>query len=54
MSVNLLKNLDFTAKLNKCEAVTEAGKDMVKNYKGYLFSNPVTCGIVNGFIKEAQ
>lgn len=54
MSVNLLKNLDFTAKLNKCEAVTEAGKDMVKNYKGYLFSNPVTCGIVNGFIREAQ
>lgn len=54
MSVNLLKNLDFTAKLNKCEAVTEAGKDMVKNYKGYLYSNPVTCGIVNGFIKEAQ
>ncbi len=54
MNLKLLKDLNFAGKLNECEAVTEAGKDMVKNYKGYLFTNPVTCGLVNGFVREAQ
>jgi len=54
MNIKLLKDLDFASKLNSCNAVTEAGKEIVKNYKAYLFSNPATCGIVNGFIQEAQ
>lgn len=54
MNIKLIKDLDFTAKLNNCNAVTEAGKELVKNYKAYLFTNPANCGIVNGFIKEAQ
>lgn len=54
MSVKLLKNLNFAGKINECEAVTEAGKEMIKNYKGYLFTNPTTCGVVNNFVKEAQ
>jgi len=54
MNVKLLKDLDFASKLNECNAVTEAGKEMVKNYKAYLFTNPATCGIVNGFVQEAQ
>ena len=53
MNINLLKNLDFASKINGTEAVTEAGKEMLQNYRGYIYSNPVTCGIVNGFIKEA-
>ena len=54
MNVKLLKDLDFTAKLNNCNAVTEAGKELIKNYKAYLFTNPADCGIVNGFVQEAQ
>ena len=54
MNVKLLKDLDFASKLNNCNAVTEAGKEMVKNYKAYLFTNPASCGIVNGFVQEAQ
>jgi len=54
MNVKLLKDLDFASKLNNCNAVTEAGKEMVKNYKAYLFTNPASCGIVNGFLQEAQ
>lgn len=54
MTINLLKDLDFAAKLNSAEAVTESGKEVLKNYRGYMFSNPCTCGIVNGFVKEAQ
>ena len=54
MSIKLLKDLNFAGKINECEAVTEAGKEMIKNYKGYLFTNPTSCGLVNGFVREAQ
>ena len=54
MNIKLLKDLNFAGKINECEAVTEAGKEMVKNYRGYLFTNPTTCGLVNGFVREAQ
>ena len=54
MNVKLLKNLDFASKINGTEAVTEAGKEMLNNYRGYVYSNPVTCGIVNGFCAEAK
>ena len=53
MNIKLLKNLDFASKINGTEAVTEAGKEMLNNYRGYIYSNPVTCGIVNGFVTEA-
>ena len=54
MNIKLLKNLDFASKINGTEAVTEAGKELLKNYRGYIYSNPVTCGIVNGFVAEAS
>ena len=38
MSIKLLKDLNFAGKINECKAVTEAGKEMIKNYKGYLFA----------------
>lgn len=54
MNIKLLKNLEFAEKINKTEAVTEAGKEMLNTYRGYLYSNPVTFGVVNSFINEAQ
>lgn len=54
MSVKLLKDLDFASKINSVEAVTEAGKELLKSYRGYMYTNPASCGIVNGFIKEAS
>ena len=54
MNIKLLKNLEFAEKINKTGAVTEAGKEMLNTYRGYLYSNPVTFGVVNGFINEAQ
>ncbi len=54
MSVKLLSNLDFAAKLNSVDAVTESGKEMLNNYKGYMYNHSVSCGLVNGFIQEAQ
>lgn len=54
MNIKLLKNLNFAGKINECEAVTEAGKELIKSYKGFLFTNPTTCGLVNGFVREAQ
>lgn len=54
MSVKLLKDLNFAEKINAGEAITEAGKDVLKNYRAYCYSNPATCGIVNGFVMEAS
>lgn len=54
MNIKLLKNLEFAEKINKTEAVTEAGKEMLSRYRGYCYTNPVTFGVVNSFINEAQ
>ncbi|MBO5004971.1 MAG: hypothetical protein J6D03_07010 [Clostridia bacterium] len=54
MSLKLLKDLNFAEKLNSTEAVTEAGKECLKSYRGYMYTNAPTCGIVNGFIQEAR
>ena len=54
MSVKLLKDLNFADKLNGNEAITEAGKELLNKYRGYIFSNAPTCGVVNGFIAEAS
>lgn len=52
-SVKLLKDLNFTEIINGTQAVTEAGKDMLNKYRAYIYSNPVSCTVVNGFIREA-
>jgi hypothetical protein len=54
MSIKLLNGLNFAEKLNATEAVTEAGKECLKNYRGYMYTNSASCGIVNGFIQEAR
>ena len=54
MSVKLLKNLNFAEKINSTEAITEAGKEILNNYRAYVYTNPATCGIVNGFVMEAS
>ena len=54
MNVKLLKDLNFGEKINSKEAVTEAGKEILNNYRAFVYSNPVTCGIVNGFVVEAS
>ena len=54
MNIRLLKDLDFASKINQTDAVSEAGKEMLNTYRGYVYSNPVTCGIVNGFVNEAK
>ena len=54
MNIKLLKNLNFAEKINNTEAVTEAGKEMLNTYRGYVYTNPVSFGLVNGFINEAK
>lgn len=54
MSLKLLKDLNFAGKLSVNEAVTDSGKEFLKSYRGYLYSNPASCGLVNGFIQEAS
>ena len=54
MSVNLLKNLNFAEKINAVEAITEAGKELLGTYRAYVYANPATCSVVNGFVAEAS
>lgn len=54
MSVNLLKNLNFAEKINAVEAITEAGKELLGTYRAYVYANPASCSVVNGFVAEAS
>lgn len=54
MNVKLLKDLDFANKINSVQAVTEAGKELLNNYRAYCYSNAPSCGLVNGFVSEAS
>jgi len=54
MSIKLLKDLNFSEKINSNEAITEAGKEILKGYRSYCYSNAPTYGIVNGFVLEAS
>jgi len=53
MNLNLIKGLSFADKLNMTEAITESGKEFLKNYRGYLYTNPASYGLVNSFIRES-
>ena len=54
MSEKLLTNLNFAELISKTEAITEAGKEMLKGYRGYCYGNPVSCSLVNNFVAEAS
>lgn len=54
MSEKLLTNLNFAELITKNEAITEAGKELLSGFRGYIYSNPVSCSLVNGFIAEAS
>ena len=54
MSIKLMKDLQFAEKLNSTQAISEAGKEMLNNYRAYVYSNAPTCAVVNAFVNEAQ
>ena len=54
MSIKLMKDLQFAEKINSAQAVSEAGKEMLNNYRAYVYSNAPTCAVVNAFVNEAQ
>jgi len=49
-----MKDLQFAEKLNSTQAISEAGKEMLNNYRAYVYSNAPTCAVVNAFVNEAQ
>ena len=54
MSIKLMKDLQFAEKLNSTQAISEAGKELLNNYRAYVYSNAPTCAVVNAFVNEAQ
>lgn len=54
MNLRLLNDLAFADKLNANEALTESAKEVLNNYRGWMYTHPCSFGLVNGFIKEAR
>ena len=49
-----LANLDFASILFESKTQTQSGSNFINKYQVYVMANPVTCSLVNNFVKEAQ
>lgn len=49
-----LADMDFANILFESKAQTQSGMAILNKYQALVMANPVTCGIVNNFIKEAK
>lgn len=54
MSIKLMKDLRFAELVNSTQAVSEAGKELVNNYRSFVYSNAPSCSVVNAFVNEAK
>lgn len=54
MKNKILAELEFNVILNEAMAQTQTGAELINKYKSFLMANESTCGLVNGFIREAQ
>ena len=46
--------MDFANILFEAQANTQTGEQLLNKYKSFLLANETSCGLVNGFVKEAQ
>lgn len=54
MVYTTLANMDFANILFEAQANTQTGEQLLNKYKSFLLANETSCGLVNGFVKEAQ
>lgn len=50
---NLLTSLEFGKKINESQATSASGNEFLTKYRGYVMTNPVSCGVVNRFLNES-
>lgn len=50
----VLVGLDFSGKLFEAKAQTALGNELINKYRTYAVANPVMCGTVNNFLREAR
>ena len=53
MTYKTLASMDFNGMLFEAQAQTKTGQELLNKYQSYVMANPVTCGVVNNFLKEA-
>lgn len=53
-TMKILAGLDFSSLIAESSASTATGSELLNKYKSYLMMKESSCGLVNGFIKEAQ
>lgn len=52
--MKILAEMDFGAIIGEAQAQTSTGSELLNKYKSHLMANESTCGLVNGFIREAN
>lgn len=53
MTYKTLASMDFNSMLFEAKAQTKTGQELLNKYQSYVMANPVTCSVVNNFLKEA-
>ena len=54
MTPKVLINADFDRIITEAHAQTQTGVELINKYEVYLMTNPVSCGVVNSFVREAS
>lgn len=52
--IKVLEQLGFSDIVDGAEPLSEAGKELIRNYRSFLFNNDATCNVVNQFVSEAS
>lgn len=52
--MKILAEMDFGTIIGEAQAQTSTGSELLNKYKSHLMANESTCGLVNGFIREAN
>lgn len=54
MIYKTLADMDFSTMLFESKAQTQSGEQLLNNYQSHVMANPVTCRLINNFMKEAK
>lgn len=54
MTNKILVEMEFASIISEAMANTQTGAEIVNKYKAHVMANPVSCALVNGFIREAS
>lgn len=54
MTNKILAEMEFASIISEASANTQTGAELLNKYKAHVMANPVSCALVNGFVREAS